>query len=270
MRLSPFFLYVHYMDVHDPYLPSEHHAARFSEGKDGEYVHWHGKQGEAPPRDVDYTRALYDACIRSLDDRLAVLEAALRERKLWRETLFVVVGDHGEEFYEHEGLGHGHEFWNELVRVPLLLAHSSLSPQRIDTPVSLTDVLPTLLDLAGLTHSSMLAGQSLAPLIGTEPDEEERPLFMELGPAKAVRLGRYKLIRRREGSEVHEEFFDLAADPREKLPLSDPAWGGELRSRLDRFAAEVETRPEREHGEIGKGSELEKQLRVLGYLGGDE
>ena len=274
-----FLLYLHYMDVHAPYLPSEEYLADFARGIYGSYVHWNGRKGAVSATDLAYTRAVYDAGIRTMDDALREFVVELSDRGLLEQTLLVVTGDHGEEFYEHEGLGHGHALYGELLRVPLVITHPSLSPRRIATPVGLIDVLPTLLALTGIATRGDYTGVSLLPLLrgqeGAGP-AADRPLFFELGWAKSIRRGDRKLIRHRRSSggtptEVH---FDLSRDHEEALPQPEAPWAEALREELDAFlSGAVSAKPmrpaDREEAGIAPGSELEQQLKLLGYLDDD-
>ena len=72
----------------------------------------------------------YDACIRHVDDSLRVLAGAVAEVARGRDTIFVVTADHGDEFMDHGGLGHGHTMYQELLRVPLLVSGDGI-PQQV-------------------------------------------------------------------------------------------------------------------------------------------
>src|SRR6185436_14206511 len=100
--------------------------------------------------------------IRAIDDQVQKLHDALD----WsRDTILFVVSDHGEEFMEHGGTGHRPTLYYELNHVLMLVVAPGITPRRIATNVSLVDVLPTLLDLAGLPAISGGDGASLRPLL---------------------------------------------------------------------------------------------------------
>src|SRR6185503_3649262 len=165
-----------------------------------------------------------------------------RMRREYPNTVIVVSGDHGEEFYEHGNLGHSHALWQELVHVPLLIWAPDLAPKRITTQVRLMDVAPTILDLVGLARGLPDAqGASLRPVIaGTET--ADRPAPMEVGgdqkPGwqwRGLCDGRMQLLRREadlptrhplpplgvddEGARPSWHLYDLASDPLEQHDL---------------------------------------------------
>ena len=201
------------------------------------------------------------------------------------DTLFVFLADHGEELFEHNGFGHGHDVFDEQVRVPLVIrwpAAWDLPGGTIEAPVSLTDVAPTLADLLALGRAPAgLEGASLRGLL--EGSAEPRPVIAEGYAGKvcraAYREGRYKVrlefsaaVSPRETDRVLA--FDLAADPGELRPFlgadleAEPIAGVVARARA---ALEARWRawPDRLAGEAdaaeGEDEALE-QLRSLGYV----
>jgi arylsulfatase A-like enzyme len=131
---EPFFLYAHTRDPHQPYDPP---AAwrRFS-------------ADAARARPVD----LYDDEIRFNDHYFGELVERLEERGLYRDSMLVLTSDHGEEFGERGGSGHGFTLFEEVVRVPLVVKYpgNAGAGTSVEAPVSLLDVLPTVLATAGL------------------------------------------------------------------------------------------------------------------------
>jgi hypothetical protein len=164
-------------------------------------------------REIDrYRNALYYA-----DDSLADLLDGLRRRGLEDDTLFVICGDHGEAFGQHEGnYGHTLFLYEENVRVPLLVALPGRigDEGRVGRVASLVDVAPTVLDLLGLPIPAEYQGRSL---LG---GESRMALFCtdySLG-LLGLRDGRWKMIH--ETDSGRSQLFDLAADPDEKCDLS--------------------------------------------------
>ncbi len=265
-----FLLYVHYMDVHNPYRPPEPYRSQFVGALEGTYSYVNGWLPLLKPADVAFTRAHYDGGIRALDDFVRELVGRLDALGLTRNTLVVFVADHGDEFQDHGGMGHGWTLYEEMVHTPLLLVHPGLGPaRRIGTMVSLVDLLPTLLELTGAPVPPGLDGVSLAPLIlGSQPSPRPRALFSELGDVKAVRVGDRKLIRTSRGTE-QEDAFDLAADPGEQHPVTEhPPWREALAAELGGFLARGTSgnvtpvaRPDAAPRPL-----LDEQLRALGYV----
>ena len=273
----PFFLFLHYFDIHSDYRPEPRFAALFGEPYHGP-VDGSTRQLRAFLRgqiaiDADgraHLVDLYDAEIRQLDQGLEELFAQLRERGALDQTIVVVTADHGEELFDHGGVFHGRTQYQEMLRVPLILAGPGIpSGLRIDQPVSLIDLAPTLLTLLGALVPSAVSGRDLASLWRAPgAGWPERDLFAEANspsdgasPQRAVLRGRWKLILH-EGGE--RELFDLGGDPRERVnrAAAEPERTADLASRLTTSLGSV-----REAPVLPKLSPaMRKQLEALGYL----
>lgn len=167
-RDAPLFAYVHYMDVHNPYRPPAHLARQFVTVQ-GEDRYRNGPVDPSDPPSVDDVRFMmqsYDACIRWVDEHVRELADMVRAARPGRPTILVVTSDHGDEFLEHGGLGHGHAMYPELLRVPLI-AHGGALPSgvRVETLVRAVDVGPTLAALAGIAPPAGPDGRNLLPLV---------------------------------------------------------------------------------------------------------
>ncbi len=135
------------------------------------------------PDDVAFWRGWYDSKIRDADDRLAGFLEAYGRLGIKNKTIFVVVSDHGTEFYEHKRFDHGFSLYDELVRVPLVFVVPGLSGKGIiSDQVTTLDVAPTLIDIVGITPSdqyrSQLRGKSVLSYLKTGKGEA-RDVFME-------------------------------------------------------------------------------------------
>jgi arylsulfatase A-like enzyme len=168
---------------------------------------------------------------------LAELEAAGAAAN----TAVFVTSDHGEAFGEHGKHWHGHDLYNEQVRVPFLLRAPGIAAGRIHSPVSAVDVVPTMLDLAGLPVRAGLSGRSLVA-VARGTTEHARPVIVELlaypnfpRSMRAVVVGDLKLIH--DISENRFELFDLSPDPGEKDDLMGerPSEAERLKAILGRF-----------------------------------
>jgi arylsulfatase A-like enzyme len=211
LSTRPFFLYLHLNDVHAPY------DAR---------PPWFRASGDARAD----TRAAYDSEIRYVDE---MLQRVARDFDRDGDGVWVVLSDHGEEFWERGELGHLFSLHAEVNRIPLLIRAPvrGVEPRRIAQNVSLVDLLPTLLALAGPgPQPAALDGISLVPLMtgdgvpgGPQEATGDRPLFAHrlhrLGTGQelwSVVQGRWKLIEGPRGSHL----FDLATDPGEQNDVS--------------------------------------------------
>ncbi|MBC8133999.1 MAG: sulfatase [Deltaproteobacteria bacterium] len=151
------------------------------------------------------------------DAAIGLLRDGLVRRGLDARTLYVVVGDHGEAFFEHEGnFIHSLFLYEENVRVPFLIAAPGLmrGTRRAPQLASALDVAPTILDLLGLPPRAGHQGRSLLP-----PVPRLVTFFTDQGvPQAAVREGRWKMIDDRESGRA--QLFDLDADPDERTNLA--------------------------------------------------
>lgn len=149
--------------MHTPYTPAPPAFDIFKEWeKDGQRV---PIDGSTPPAVRD--RHLYAGEARYADAVVAQLMQRLGDLGLRDDTIVVVTGDHGDEFGEHGAIGHAKTAFDEVLHVPLVFLSPHLVPagRRIGTPVSLVDLLPTLLDLNHVPEPPGLHGTSLVPLL---------------------------------------------------------------------------------------------------------
>lgn len=259
---KPFFVYLHFLDPHDPYTPPGEYKSAFT----GEVP---GRQ--YPPKELQRIN-LYDGEIRYLDDQLGRLFAALRERGLYDDLTIIVVGDHGEQFMEHGQHGHGHQLYNEEVHVPLLLKSPKAGVSRtVDATASTVDIFPTALRAAGLEVPAAIPGVSL---LDNEALEEREGVFTEI--EKDFRQKAFttpdglKLIRQtnEDSSETVLGVFDFRRDPKEAAPVSDgevvATLNGEL-SQAYRYALSGRIEGSETAKAQMKDSTVE-QLKTLGYL----
>jgi arylsulfatase A-like enzyme len=268
------FLFVHYYDVHSDYVSRPEFERLFESGYRGpvdgttrQLREFRAGRIRFRPEDAARLVDLYDAGIRQLDQELQRLLSAIDSR-----ALVFITSDHGEEFLERGGVLHGRTQFQELVRVPLLVRGPRLPPGlRVSTPVSLVDVVPTLLRLVGLDPLPGIDGEELTSLWtdAARPGLKDRVLFGEAdhGNAesditRAVRRGRHKLHYNR--LTRVSQLFDLETDPgeREDRVTKEPEVVAGLDQRLARF---LTISPP-----AGKSAPLSpeeaERLRSLGYL----
>ncbi|MBM4015820.1 MAG: sulfatase [Planctomycetes bacterium] len=280
----PFFLYLHTIDPHAPYDPPASTRGTWSGDYSGRMSPARTNAREltsrAPlaPADLQHVIDLYDEEILFNDREFGVLCDQLRERGLWDDTIVLVVSDHGEEFYEHEGFGHGSTLWNELVHVPLILkpdrrAGETLGGGRVREPVRVMDVPQTLLLRAGLAApEAEFMGVDLSPgMFGLELPE--LPVIAEEYPDKKMLIsGPLKLIWYGPGCRKQRTWlFNLAEDPRELVDLSESradaarAMKGELERILKDYEERGFVRYKMVQEKLG-AADLEA-LAQLGYIG---
>ncbi|OGD26294.1 MAG: hypothetical protein A2Y56_13345 [Candidatus Aminicenantes bacterium RBG_13_63_10] len=264
IRGHDFFVYLHYMDVHYPYYKPNSFRGRFREYQ-GEPFYVNGPAPPLTAEELEYSKACYDEGIVYLDSVIKNLFDILEREGLLASTLVAVVSDHGDEFLEHGGLGHGTTCYNELIHSFLLLSHPRLAARRVEAPVSLADVFPALLEWAGIETPEGGDGASLhGYFTGPESagDGGGRVFFAELGDRKAVIDGPLKFIA--DFDLKTEELYNLEVDPGENdnlaplRPEETARYKAKLITLFRRMALSYSETPL---------SEQERQnLRSLGYI----
>lgn len=290
----PFFLYLQYIDLHQPITPPEPYASHFPVDP---YA-GNGRLDAAPAersferqRDwnaADFRRfrehkiALYDGALLYVDGEIGRLLDGLRKLGRGEDTLVVVTADHGEEFWDHGeeerleggdpravwGVGHGHTLYQELLHVPLILAGPGIPPgRRVPCPTTLLDVAPTILHALRLPPVAGMEGQSLNLLLSSEKPGrcEPRALAAEspaYGPdARAMLYQGFKLVLRKGAAPA---LYNLAQDPGEhrNLAREDSQTLATLTGLLDH---ELD-RSQFPTAAALPAPETARQLHALGYL----
>jgi len=234
---DPFFLYVHFLDPHDPYTRVPGYKEYFSRKpvynklvKEGQVSVLSGEPEAAgkvlpvahhlTPFELDHLRALYKSEVSQVDEAVGRILAKLEAHGLADNTLVIVTSDHGEEFLEHDFLRHGYQLFEETVRVPLIIrAPAGLGkPGRHESPVELIDVMPTVLDFLGIEADSLaMDGQILPPRGKEVPGPGELAAFgmtrFRGQDQTYLIIGNKKLIHNpKTGANL---LFDLKDDPAE-------------------------------------------------------
>jgi arylsulfatase A-like enzyme len=215
-QTSPhFFIYVHVLDPHLPYLLEPSSRELFSSG------------ASAPAVAREQLLLDYDRSIRQADDQFRRIAEALRHKSWWGPATVIYTADHGEEFYEHGGQGHGRTLYDEQVRVPLLIkfpAQKDAGRRRADL-VSLADVTPTLAEIAGLPRSDRWIGRSLR----RASSSAGRALYLTES-LDDVRVSGLRTESRKLVVQLYPDFkravYDLARDPREQAGTPMPCGDG--------------------------------------------
>jgi arylsulfatase A-like enzyme len=261
---QPVFLFAHFFDPHYDYVPPPPYESLFDPDYEGDLDgrgYWHNPriwdESKSPPRqvgerDLDHLVSLYRGEIAWTDAAVGELIALFERSGRLDETLVIITADHGEEFFEHGRRGHRQSLFDEVLRVPLLVVppasqRAGLAP-RIQTQVSLSDLLPTVLDYAGVEPPQSACGGDCPDVCGRSLRTgmeghpiAERPLLASLYTWKSsggavrhsllhgLRTSRFKFLRHARIGEagvlrVHEAlYYDLLSDPRERNPIRDPA-----------------------------------------------
>jgi tetratricopeptide (TPR) repeat protein len=256
---GPFFVWVHLYDAHDPYDPPEPYKTR-------------------------YASAPYDGEIAYADSAVEKLLSYLRLHKLYEGSLIAVMSDHGEALGEHGEETHGIFLYDETIHVPLLfkLPMNRSAGKRIENRVELVDVLPTILQGAGVAVPAQVQGQSLLALVkpagastGATPRETpvDRPAYSESdyphrtfgwSATRALRTGKYLFIE-----APRRELYDQSADPKAAHDLSSTstAVATTLASQLETFRQKTSSSKEAPKANVDP--DLQEKLSALGYVASD-
>jgi arylsulfatase A-like enzyme len=287
-RGQPLFLFVHLWDPHWPYLTAPEDVARMGgRPRDISSLHELIRENDPPRDDLqrDEVVRLYDAAIVSADRELARLFAELKSLELWESSLLAITSDHGEAFQEHGHWQHSQTLYDEMTRVPLIVKWpGQAEPARERAPVSLVDLFVTFAEAAGVEVEAGGSGATARRSL-TAPPDEKRIVLSEVSfrsPSGslmkvALRDRSRKYIATLSGppgddlgvNEVErEEFYDLVADPGERVNLLDREaeslgpFRAELRSFLD---AARSARSLRKGEAVELDNETLEKLKSLGY-----
>ncbi|MCI0732847.1 MAG: sulfatase-like hydrolase/transferase [Methylococcaceae bacterium] len=246
---KPFFLFVHFFDVHN-YKSPQQYDTRYRQGD------YHGKIKDdrlgnviantfnsLSPDDIAYLVAKYDGAINYVDAELGRLFRTFRNNNFYDNTLIVLASDHGEEFWDHGGTGHGFTLYEEQLHVPMIIKPPSAFPvttRQPDALVGIIDIAPTILDYLGISRPDTYEGISLREIIEGD-SAPTRPLFAEdtyffnsyamldeyfkfinnrMLPSDLFNTGLLLANIRSLYKFRDDEFYDLALDPLERHNIS--------------------------------------------------
>ncbi len=285
LRERNFFAYIHVIDPHGVYDPPAEFRSWYEDLTPGATPVerddvWHDPEWVETPT-MEGRRALYDGEIRVNDHYFERLLEELQRLELLKDTLVIFVSDHGEHLGEHGQWEHHDPGYVEVLHVPLFMVYPGRIGKgtRVAEPVQLLDVMPTILDIAGIDATGLLLqGRSLLPLIEGRESEPRIALSEELtnfhgedGPEvwASIFFRQWHVLRTRSvGSAVA---FDLAADPEEQRvgrPAPELVERSELLMRTMK-ETNVAIRRALMAGalqDVQTSTETQERLRSLGYL----
>jgi arylsulfatase A-like enzyme len=278
MKETKTFLWIHYVDPHDPYFARRPWIEEFdpaikespSDYPNALMLAKLKKEFPQPDAEVgSKIRPFYDSEISYWDHHFGelVMELGLDDP----DVLLAFTSDHGEELGEHGEFGHSQSLYEELVHVPMVIRWpAAIEGERTVTgAVSIVDLFPTLTELAGLEVPEQVQGRSLAPTLRKGKKLKDRPAFLQLLPDKphllGLRSGDWKLIVPQNGI-AGPMLFDLATDPGEhrNLVSEKPGVIRRLQRQLERWFESLPPAPNPETVQL-TGQQLE-ELKALGYV----
>lgn len=293
-----FFLFLHTYQTHNPYACPYPYKTMFTkEGAKWRHIdlgsYLGGKPGlfkRLPEEELQNIIDLYDGEIRYTDEKfIGPLIGKLKEMELYDQTMIIFTSDHGEEFYDHKGWGHGHSLYDESLKVPLVIKFpgSKFKGKEIGNIVSLVDVMPTVLEEMGIDFSDLnIDGRSLFPVIEGK-EKGDRTFLADIGsnvlnsriPQKiSINMGKDKLILNKKFSTKDLDFFlyappalkpvelyDLKQDSIERKNIADKK--SVLVNQIIQQINEIYSKAKKRkisRPEIDE--KLKEQLKALGYI----
>jgi arylsulfatase A-like enzyme len=231
---KPLFLWVHYMDVHEPYIAEESYLSKIDPdiklSKDEMFSLFKEvilKRDISNFRTVDTLKKLYMAKVAETDQYLKELFTTFDQKGLLDNSTIIITSDHGDEFAEHGGLSHDGKMYAELVDVPFLVYDKSFSSTAIDTPVSLIDIPPTICSLMDVAPAPSFKGKPINPFDSLKPYTLYGEAMGKIGhkeadtdrPIQYLVEDGLKVIFREDGSVW--EAYDIEADPKDTKDISE-------------------------------------------------
>ena len=282
---QPFFLWIHYFEPHGPYNPPHvfeeyTHKPLFIPVEE---IPEYQRLEEITDDMVDVNKYIveYDKEIRYTDHYAGELIDRLKQLGVYENSLVIVTADHGESLTEHDFyINHGGYTYDACAKVPLLIKLPEYVPNKaaknntvIDGQVSLIDLVPTMLDMAGVYQRSYLDGASIIPVIEGLATETHEHVFIEkLNLMKAVRTNDWKYIMVRADGPIKagQELYHLAEDPGETKNLFDlhhPQYSMIIKSFRDTLKKwQRDFRKLQKLSEVTFDEASRAELRSLGYL----
>jgi arylsulfatase A-like enzyme/tetratricopeptide (TPR) repeat protein len=249
---KPFFAWVHFYDPHSPYEPPEPFFSEYNTSLSG----------------------LYDGEIAFMDFQIGRLESWLETNRLVKNTVIILIGDHGEGLGSHGEGTHGYFIYDYAVHVPFLVVtpFKGLKGVRVSAQVRAADVLPTVMELAGAAATVDVNGRSLVPVMFDPKEADLGPAYSESmapnlqfgwAPLRALRTARFKFI-----DAPRPEFYDLTKDTAEESDVQNryPDQALAMKKDLDRLVLETgRGAPAPQTANLDK--ETVEKLAALGYIG---
>jgi len=244
---KPFFLWLHYMDIHEPYMPEKKYIdmvdSSVTISQDEMYSLFENtilKRDTSDPGKVTILKKLYDIHVREVDIYTQEFFGILKRLDILKDSVVILTSDHGDEFNEHGGLSHDDKMYSELIDIPLLIYDPNKDKEAIcDTLVSNIDIPPTIVHLFGLEPVAGFTGYSLLPLenypdngvFGEAIDQRSQRGGNIDKDIYFYREGNLKIIYRAD-LDIWE-MYDLKEDPRELNNIIDASSAVEkLKSKL--------------------------------------
>ena len=286
---DPYFLFLHLWDVHYNFNPPDEFREMFVDPNyngpaDGRLMHNKAIRPGMAQSDLDHVLALYDGEIRFTDEILKRIFRDLTDKGMMKNTLVLITADHGEEFFEHNNVGHNKTLFDEVLRIPMI-AHwpgHIEAGQVIEDQVQIVDLMPTFASFAGFNGSLPSQGADISPLLAgrkMKPRDALSGLFIDGMSLRALRSNDRKVLRIQDDQPaVYVNLRKFPGEDFEGMIYPDTPRGQkrrlagqtELEEALRRSAQYKDLLGRRAPNTIEIHPELESELEKLGYFGTEE
>lgn len=287
-----FILVKWFTDPHSPYNPPEKFRRKISVSpsklsKEETYYSSRAAENLKNLSDYEhlYLKALYQAEVESIDERVGSIIKMLGYKNLLDKTYIIFTSDHGELFGEHNRLSHGGVFYEELVHIPLIIFGPKIQAgTRVRTYISLLDLMPTIKDLLGVKYSDNSQGKSFSPLLFGSSMKDRTLYFDQVSMKfsskqkredKAIIMNGHKLIIHKKKHRSFFYLYDLVNDLEEKENLYEMKrkLAGIMYNEIQKRKKENTKRRKKAAREIKKeinfleiSEEAIEELKTLGYI----
>ncbi|OGF62381.1 MAG: hypothetical protein A2Y62_17180 [Candidatus Fischerbacteria bacterium RBG_13_37_8] len=269
---EPFFVWMHYLDTHTPFTLPEIKDVAFLGKKLQYFSIIEARSGLTPisSAEKEMFRNYYRAEVEYADKMIGGIIEELKKRNKYENAMIIITADHGEEFWEHDNIAHGHSFYDEVMHIPLIIKFPQQKYKnfRCKISASLIDIAPTILSWNAIKQPYAYQGIDLMKALQFSEDFTKRAIFAEntlyYKERKAVINGDYKLILSDDGNLL----FNLAEDPEEQNPINNP----ELRNEMIKLIANWQKqnanfrKSEGLEPTSGDNTSIDDFLRSLGYI----
>lgn len=225
----PFFLWIHYMDIHEPYIKTKsNYSYYFSKNLSKISIAktlYDLKGKRITQRDINNVINMYDDKIRFIDENIRQLFRFLKDSCLMDKILTIITADHGQQFLEHGCIGHPADFYDQLLHIPLII--TGMKGGRKSTMVQQLDIVPTILSIYGISPPPSCQGHNLFSSVNidhviSETAHNDKGIYISnniISPAcfksYSIRTKEWKYISRKD----REELYNLKKDPKENNNL---------------------------------------------------
>jgi arylsulfatase A-like enzyme len=242
---------------------------QFNEIASGIYISWINAMGS---KNIKVLSKAYDGCIKAVDQELIkVIVEKLKITGLYDKTIIVITADHGEAFGEHGIYGHGYLLYDEFIHIPLIIkAPYAKGGHRVKELAQSVDIMPTVLDLAGIVIPHQAQGKSLMRIMGHELVVPHEYIFSQAGNAKLIRSQEWKLFIGPDYGKVNcrKILFHLTPDSAERRDVysDNQAVAERLELELNKFSCSLPAYNDKEYPfSLQVDKEAQKRIRKTGY-----